>query len=308
MRHFLVRAAVFAALIAGTTLAYALSTGPVPSRTGAPAVANIPAELLCTVCHTGNAPNDPDGLLEILDVPDQYTPGVVYDLRVRLRYTHNPLPPDPVKWGFQLTAVRADSGLGVGTFIVPAGLQIMGYNPASPSPYKTRKYVEHTGTANHDGDLGPVEWAFQWTAPPVDQGRILFFAAGNAANGNGFNSEDHIFTARDTSEAAGNVDVPTLPPFAFVDELETPYPNPMTQCASISFTTAKAGFVDVAVFDVQGRRVKTVFRGHRAAGVGGFDWNGQYADGRRAPNGVYFVRLAAPGARTPLTQKITLAR
>jgi hypothetical protein len=307
MRAILVRASVFAVLASGTTLAYALSTGPVVTRTGAPAVANIPAEPLCTVCHTGNTVNDPAGLLEILDVPEQYVPGQIYDLRVRLRYTHNPLPPDPVKWGFQLTAVRADSGLGVGTFIAPAGLQVLGYNPASPSPYKTRKYIEHTGSANHDGNPGPVEWAFQWTAPAVDMGTIYFFAAGNAANGNALNSGDHIFTARDTTESGGNVDVPTLPPFAFADDLEAPYPNPMTQCTSISFTTAKAGFVDVAIFDIQGRRVKTVFRGHREAGVGAFDWNGKYEDGQRAPTGVYFVRLAAPGARTPLTQKVTLA-
>jgi hypothetical protein len=307
MRHILVRASVLVVLVTGATLAYALSTGPPVSRTGGPAVANIPAEPLCTVCHAGFSPNDPAGLLEILDVPAQYTAGTTYDLRVRLTYAHNPFPPD-ARWGFQLTAVRADSGLGVGTFIVPAGLQILGYAPASTSPYKTRKYVEHTATATHDGEVGPVEWTFQWMAPAEAQGTVYFFAAGNAANGNGLNSGDHIFTARDTSEAGPPVDVPILPPFAFVNAIEPPFPNPMTQCTSISFTTAKAGHVDVGIFDLQGRRVKTVFEGYREAGVGAFDWNGQYASGRPAPNGVYFIRMIAPGAKRPITQKVTLAR
>ena len=64
----------------------------------------------------------------------------------------------------------------------------------------------------------------------------------------------------------------------------------------------------MGIFDVQGRRVKTVFQGYRDAGVGAFDWNGHYASGRPAPNGVYFIRLVAPGAKRPITQKVTLAR
>jgi hypothetical protein len=206
MRHrILVRLTVVTAVLTGVSLAWAFSSGPPLTRTGAPSIAGVPAELNCTVCHSGSALNDPAGQLEILDAPDTYVPGNTYALRVRLGFAHNPLPPDPLKWGFQLTAVRADSGLGTGTFTVGPGLWIRTYAPTSTSVFRTRAYVEHDADGTHTGETGPVEWTFDWTAPASAVGTVHFFAAGNAANGDGSSSGDRIYTARDSSEADGTV-------------------------------------------------------------------------------------------------------
>ena len=51
MRHNIVRAAVLSTLVIGGSLAYALSTGPVASRTGVPGFASKTAEPACNVCH-----------------------------------------------------------------------------------------------------------------------------------------------------------------------------------------------------------------------------------------------------------------
>lgn len=51
----------------------------------------------------------------------------------------------------------------------------------------------------------------------------------------------------------------------------------------------------VSVLDVQGRSVRTLVRGVLPAGRTAARWDGRADDGRRAPSGVYFVRLTAQG-------------
>jgi hypothetical protein len=313
MRHHIVRAIVVACIIGGTTLAFAYSFGPPPSRTGAPAVGPIIAENNCTLCHTGNALNDPRGKLEILDIPDGYSFSQVIPIRVRLSFDHTQTDSvAPYKWGFELTAVQASTGKGIGTFsVIPPDLQVV--NGATTMPWKTRRYVEHTTTGTHTGEVGPVEWTFNWTAPPGDSGAIYFFAAGNAANGDGLhtpdNGGDFIFTARDTIVIGGIVDVPrNFPPPTFRNVLAAPYPNPMRVCTDIDFTIARPGMMDLTVFDAQGRKVQTLRHEWHDAGAGANFWDGAYEDGTEAPNGIYFVRLRGPGDTRIVSRKIILAR
>lgn len=315
MRRRILRASVLAAVLGGVTLAYAFSTGPPATRTGAPAVANIAAEPLCVVCHASFAPNDPNGLLEILDVPDQYTPGTTYPLRVRLNYNHDPMPETPLKWGFEITVVRADSGLGTGTWIPPQAAftgvmedSLLVKAGLSNSAYRTRRYLEHSMFATHEGEPGPVEWHFNWQAPATDVGKIYFFAAGNAADGSGDNTGDHIFTARDSTVGdTATVGVPpALGPYRYTTLFAPPFPNPMTQCTDLSIEIGRSGPVDLSVFDVQGRKVRTIARGHIDAGPAGFEFNGKGDDGRRLRDGVYFIRLSVRGSRT-ITRRVTLS-
>ena len=85
IHRFCIRTLVIAAVLGETSLAFAKLTGPLASRTGAPAEGPLAAERLCTACHFG-VPNDPSGSLEILDLPHVYTPGQSYPVRVRLSY------------------------------------------------------------------------------------------------------------------------------------------------------------------------------------------------------------------------------
>ena len=48
----------------------------------------------------------------------------------------------------------------------------------------------------------------------------------------------------------------------------------------------------MGIFDVNGRRVATLFRGTLAVGNREFRWNGRRDDGSRAAIGVYFSRVA----------------
>lgn len=187
--------------------------GPDPSHTGAPAIGAYPAEPTCTECHTANPPgsnlNAPVGALEILDLPGFYAPGVTYRLRVRLASDRTAADPAR-RWGFQLTAVSALDGAGAGTFTVRGAqgpgdtLRVVPGDPVREWP--TRTYVEHLLDGVQDGASAPVEWSFDWTAPPQGVGTVRFYAAGNAANGSEEPGGDWIYTTadsmRDTTTAA----------------------------------------------------------------------------------------------------------
>lgn len=300
MTRPLIRLAVVLVLISGSSLALAFSTGPPASRTGAFAVGGKVAEPNCTVCHSGFPLNTPGATLQILDAPQFYWPDSQYTIRVRMTSTFAL----PRRWGFQLTAVRALNGEGTGTF------DVTGTNPAlqilnGASPYASRRYVEHTQPATFDNNSGPIEWTFRWRSPLTDEGRIFFFAAGNAANSNDLNSGDHIYTTRDTSDIHPASDTPETPVIAF-NELAPARPNPFRGETTLDYTLAKESVMDLAVFDLQGRRVRSLVSGTRPPGTATARWDGTGDDGRRASAGVYFIRMVTPGGGEPITRKVML--
>jgi len=64
--------------------------------------------------------------------------------------------------------------------------------------------------------------------------------------------------------------------------------------------------VRLAVYDLQGRRVRTLASHAMAAGRHVLGWDGRDAGGVRSASGVYFVRLEAAGRVEQ--KKVTLLR
>ena len=69
------------------------------------------------------------------------------------------------------------------------------------------------------------------------------------------------------------------------------HPNPFRDQNSFSVSLDEAQAVDVAVFDVLGRRVTTIHHGVLPQGTSQLAWNGRRQDGSRAPGGIYFYQL-----------------
>ncbi len=75
-------------------------------------------------------------------------------------------------------------------------------------------------------------------------------------------------------------------------------PNPARSSVEFALDLERGSDVDLALFDTAGRRVATIFHGHRAAGPGTVQWNGRDAAGAKLASGVYFARLSgADGSR-----------
>ncbi len=304
MRRHLVRFAVIATLTLGASAAIARSTGAPRGATGAPAVGSVVAEQNCTFCHDATL-NDPSGSVEILDLPAQFDLDTDYVLRVRVTHNWDPLPPDPVRWGFQLTAARADSGTGYGTLTPGAGAQITTAGSGGMPAHATRQYVTHTSGGTHTGSTGPVEWTVTWRSPGYAAGKVLIFAAGNSADGDGSPIGDWIFT---TSGSMDYVNVAVGDGPVAGTELSRPAPHPVRDDCQIRYSLAIAGDADLSIFDPQGRRVRSLIRGEQPAGSGVARWDGRDEHGSRARAGVYFARLIAPGEVSPRVQKVVLSR
>jgi len=77
--------------------------------------------------------------------------------------------------------------------------------------------------------------------------------------------------------------------------LSQPSPNPVARRngTTITFSLPTSGNVEMEVFDVSGRSVKTLVNGTLAAGQHTIQWNGVANSGSRLPSGVYMTRLKA---------------
>jgi hypothetical protein len=71
------------------------------------------------------------------------------------------------------------------------------------------------------------------------------------------------------------------------------WPNPFNPSTKVKFTVPVAGTISLDIYDLQGRLVKTLARGHFADGEHDIRWDGTTNAGGRAASGSYIVRLAA---------------
>lgn len=189
-------------------LIYAYEFGPDPGNSGAP------GESTCAACHIGTALNGGGGSVAIA-FPNglSYTPGVSQHVTVTVS------DPGAKRYGFQVTArLASDSTTTAGNFAPSDGrtqvlcsaaplfaIQIKPPCPAS-APLQ---YIEHT-LAGYQAASSTYQ--FDWTPPATDAGPIIFYVAGNAANGDLTSRGDHIYTTTATlaSGSAGGGGAPTI--------------------------------------------------------------------------------------------------
>ncbi len=84
------------------------------------------------------------------------------------------------------------------------------------------------------------------------------------------------------------------------------YPNPFNPSTRFRVDVAATSQVEVAVFDILGRKIATLLNGEKAAGSYSMEWNGQDDQGLNVPTGMYFIRMTA-GQFTD-SRKVTLLK
>ena len=157
--------------IPGFLVFYSFSSGSPGGKTGSPGDAAN-----CTNCHAGVPQGVGDWITS--NIPEEgYTPGETYT--VTANGTHSGV----VKFGFELTAEN-EIGVKKGEFFITDDVRTQKTG--------TGKSVTHTqGGTTPDGD--EASWSMNWTAPDAGTGQVRFYAAFNAANGNGNNTGDVIY-------------------------------------------------------------------------------------------------------------------
>jgi hypothetical protein len=274
-RAFATAAAVLAIVVPFLALpsapAHSYSSGAPPGFSG--------PEQYCNVCHSdsgdpdSNPVNSGTGSVEIT-AATTFAPGDTILVRVTVHSTTEPQGPE-LKQGFELSA--RDAALAhVGRFLV-GGARVQ-YAQGD------QRYVTHTTVSNTD-----TTWFFGWVAPAVDPPQtVTFYAAGNAANGNGFpDLDDEIYA--DTHELALVIPAtePGAPALAF--RLDAPFPNPLRTgaAATARYTLDRAAEVEVLLRDGRGRVVRVLERGHRGGGP-----HALRVEAAGLPAGTYFLTLS----------------
>lgn len=153
---------------------YANSAGSPGGKSGSQGDSNV----TCTDCHTGTA-TPITGWITTNIPTGGYTPGTTY--LITATGTHAGV----VKFGFELTA-ETSTGSKIGTLAI---------TEAS----RTKLCNQNKAVTHRSGGTAPTgnsnTWTMNWTAPATDVGQIRFYGAFNAANGNGNNSGDVIYTS-----------------------------------------------------------------------------------------------------------------
>lgn len=178
-----------------TAVAYAKITGPDAGYT------NAPGDLgNCTACHdTYEQPNVGPGSVRMTGVPTIYIPGQQYIVSVIVQQSNRQ------RFGFQLTALD-QNGNRAGTLAALASDAQVN----SETGVGGRQYIEHTEIGTFPNGTASRTWQVRWTAPSTDIGTVRFWFAGNAANGNGDNQGDYIYTSNAPSDSPTSAVTVTL--------------------------------------------------------------------------------------------------
>jgi len=154
------------------TMGFVRPGGSPGGKTGSPGDGGT----TCTQCHSGTAVEATDWISS--NIPEEgYTIGNTYTITVTGTHTGVSL------FGFEITA-EDNAGNKTGTLAITNATETQLVNSSNA--------VTHTSGGNSpSGDS--KSWEFNWTAADVDE--VTFYAAFNAANGNGGTSGDVIYTS-----------------------------------------------------------------------------------------------------------------
>jgi len=83
-------------------------------------------------------------------------------------------------------------------------------------------------------------------------------------------------------------------------------PNPFNPETTLHYTIPQPENVRIDVYDIKGRRVKTLVNSQKAAGSYTIRWNGRNEQGRHVSSGMYFARLEA--GKLVAKQKLIFAK
>jgi hypothetical protein len=69
------------------------------------------------------------------------------------------------------------------------------------------------------------------------------------------------------------------------------YPNPFNQSTKIEFALVNSGFVSLEIYDILGRKVRTLVSENLTPGYKSVLWNGKDNSGKEVASGIYFYQI-----------------
>ncbi len=213
---------------------------------------------------------------------------------------------DVAQWVMEQNVVFGDCSLMVRTsapqrydfdLIIPPGKDDTSWATDITGPAGSSVTLVWDGVVYGSGFLdesGHVE--FPLTRSLVDHPILLLTVAG-------FNMVPYISTlavggdGTDNSEVTGKEPLDELPLLSSDVKLLGNYPNPFNPETRIAFEIPEAMEVNLTVYDIRGRLVKTIVDGVVEAGRHEMTWDGRDGGGRMSASGVYLYNLVTRSGR-----------
>lgn len=179
----------------------------------------------CTQCHLGTANNSNIQITTNIPITG-YAFNTEYDVTITNSGGGS-------RNGFQVTAEKDIDNSKVGTF--------RSVNAATQTAENNKRII-HTSSGNAQNS-----WTFKWTSPSSEQGRITFYGASVAGNGNFANSGDQVFLGK--SNSTPSLSISELQKLNF--EI---FPNPTSENVFIQISNSSEN-ASVTFFNYVGKEV-----------------------------------------------------
>jgi hypothetical protein len=109
-----------------------------------------------------------------------------------------------------------------------------------------------------------------------------------------------------SKEIIGDVDLEKMNAIFSSFTLKQNYPNPFNPTTTIEYQIPKSGDVEVAIFDIQGRKIRELEKTVHDAGNFHVIWDSRNDAGRSVASGTYFYRVQFNGSQ--LVNKLLLLK
>jgi PKD repeat protein len=173
-------------------------SGPGGGETAAPGETN------CTRCHSGSLITSGSNFNNIKLTGNFSAGGYLPDSTYTVTVSHTQSGIN--KWGFQTTFL--DSNDRKAGTVASKGSR----NRRRTKTVKKflRDYIEHTSSGSSSTSTNKTEWTFEWTAPSTIIGDVSVYVVVNAANNNGQNSGDQIYSKKFTLSPSSLIPVASI--------------------------------------------------------------------------------------------------
>jgi photosystem II stability/assembly factor-like uncharacterized protein len=180
---------------------------------------------------------------------------------------------------------------------------IVSYRPALLDTLPVPQTVLFSVTAQDpDTDSLSYAWTRNGNAAGTDSAvELSFTQIGVSERVTVVVSDGELSTEQEWDFVTGTSGLGEFPGVPESAALLSVYPNPFNSQASVEYRMVRAGPVDIAVFDLTGRRVTTLLNSWQPAGKGHMTWSAS-----ALASGTYFIRYSAREAQR--TQKVFLIR
>ncbi len=179
------------------------------------------------------------------------------------------------------------------SMVVPSGGYVLVWCDGEPAEGPLHAPFRLSSSGEEIGLFAPTQFGFGLVDSTTFGVQIADETTGRIPNGFG----DFVVTPLPTPGATNTPQIGVGPVGAVprVLRLSSPFPNPFRPSTRVQLDLPEVAAVQVAVFDVQGRRVRTLAEGQLQAGRHVLQWDGRVDGGGSAASGVYWIRLDAPG-------------